>query len=338
MRGQILDHTGRPSGQKRRAWLPRDLGGNVCESWADQGVTLGTIPRSQGTSPPVLTFSGTLTGTAFPYVQIDSTAGGTALGQATYKVSYDDGATFPHTGIVTSGTPTALPSVGSAILASFAAGPFNTNNIYQPLVAQASDLSGQSTHGTEATAANRMIARAVAFNGRPAFDCGTAGTFGLTTPSVSLGAYSVFILLRGDAGSTWTFVHNAIANGVGSEIFDRSTFNVSLVPPAGVGSKSAKNITTTWLSDGVRRSVAVTFNGTHATHLAYRNAVLDTTADATAHDPGTATRSGALYFGYPPAKSSGHQGLIAGWVVGNRAWTAAEVARLHAYAIRRFPL
>ncbi len=316
-----------------RVWTPsRDLPGTILECWADDSITLHTTPRSQGTSPPVLTFGGTLTGNVFPYIQCDAAG---ALGVWTYKVSYNDGATFPHTGILSSGSPTALPGIGSAITVSAAAGNAATNNIWQPLATAARDVTGLGNHPAEATAANCTIARAVAFNGRPCFDFGTAGTFGFTTPSVTIGPFSVFIVARGDASSGYAFVTgtDVAANGgylVGTDVGATRTSYVSRSSSA----SSRKDGVTSFMRDGTRRTYAQTFDGTHAGHKLYRNGVdISAATGVESADPGTGTFSAALRIGYSQVKATGFRGLMPGFVVANRAWTAAEVAQLHQYAI-----
>lgn len=307
----------------------------LVESWLDRGVTLGTVPRAQGTSPPVLTYGGVRTGGVFPYIQCD---GAGALGVWTYKVSYNDGASFPYTGILSSGTPTALPGPGGAITVSAAAGDASTDNIWQPIAAQVDDISGNANHASESTAANRPLLRAAAFNGKPALDFGVGTTFGLTTPNVSYGPHTILIALRGDASSGYACTHGTVGGASYDYIFCQNTAG-SLIFRSGLG--TGRNVSATWLSDGARRTVVRSFNGTVATHLLYRNGVADTTSSSVVNnDPGTDALSGPFRIGYDHAKAGSFRGLICGWAVLNRACTAAEAAFLHTYAttIRGFAL
>lgn len=335
-RGQILDHMGRPTWQKHRQWLPRDLGCILVESWLDNGATIGDTPRSQGTTPPVLTLSaspgGSLTSTVFPYVQVD---GAGARGTATFKVSYDDGATFPHTGIQTAATNT-LPGIGAHITANWAAGTYATNNIYEPLAAQVVDVSGKSNHGSEATAANRFILRAVGFNGKPCLDSGAASTLGLQTPTISIGVGFYFIVVQGNASTQYVLLHGA-DNAPSHSYIWGSTGNSLQNIRSNV--LSAKNVSANWIRDGVRKTVCMAFNGTHASNLGYVDGVqVSTTDTAATNDPGVGVVTSPLYIGYSQNKTIGIRGKIAGYLAGNRAPSAFDVARLHAYAARRYPL
>jgi hypothetical protein len=334
-RGGLLGPDGRPAIGKRRIWMPRDLG-LVVESWCDDGLTLGDTPRASGTTPPVLTLSaspgGSLTGKVFPYIQID---GAGTRGTATFKVSYDDGATFPHTGIVTAAT-NVLPGIGAHITANWAAGTYATNNIYEPLCAAGPpDVSGHGAVAVQATAANQLPARMVAFNGKPCLDwgLGVAGRV-MATPNVSVGAFFWFAVLRGDASSGHPLLHNVDAGANGAYIF--RTAPGSRVERNGSG--STKSATGAWTADGVRKTIAGSYDGTHAGHLLWVNGVQVATTDHVIANPGTATATGPLRLGGQQAGNFNFRGLLAGWVMGTRPPTAVEMLRLHNYAIRRFPL
>jgi hypothetical protein len=333
-RGGLLGPDGRPAIGKRRLWLPRDLGLMV-ESWLDNGATLGDTPRAQGTTPPVLNLSaspgGSLTSTVFPYVQID---GAGARGAATFKVSYDDGATFPHTGIQTAATNT-LPGVGAHITANWAAGTYATNNIYEPLAAQVADVTGKGLHAAEATAANRMILRAVGFNGRPCLDSGVASTLGLQTAAFSLGVGFLFIVMQGSASTQQVMLHGPDTSSHTS-IWGTTNNSVQATRAA---VSSAKNVSVGWLQDGARKTVCLGFDGTHASLKVWVNgAAVSLTDTALISNPGTVAVSGALQIGYRQTKTNGLRGKVAGWVCGARYPTDADVAMLHAYAVKRFPL
>ncbi len=316
-----------------RIWQPAYLGNVVAESWADEGVTQHTVPRGQGTTPPVLTYSGAglVGGRVVPYIQCD---GAGALGVWTYKVSYDDGATFPHTGVLSSGSATPLPGVGSAISVAAAAGNAATNNIWESLAAKVNDRNG-TNHATQAEAANMPIVRAKGFNGRPALDWGSSGSAGkkLDLPSISLGAFSLFLVLRGDASSGHPLVHNVDAGANGMYMY--GTHPCDRIERGGV--VTAKDASP-WLQDGVRKTACITYNGTHASNLFYVNGAAVSTLDVATGDPGTAAAVGAVYIGAQQAGISPFRGVFAGWIIANRAFSASEVAALHRYAAVRFPL
>lgn len=314
----------------QRVWTPHQLDGLIAMSFADDGVTLHDTPRSQGTTPPVLTLSaspgGSLTSTVFPYVQID---GAGTRGTATFKVSYDDGATFPHTGIQTAATNT-LPGIGAHITANWAAGTYATNNIYQPLATQLGDLTGNGRNAVQATAAACAIARAVGFNGKPCLDFGSGTTFGYAISNITLGPYTLFAIVRGDASSEYLAVHITDASTNGSYTYCQLA-NASSIARGSVVSQ--RRVNATWLADGTRRSVGISFDGTHAGHVIYRNGVAEVPVDGPAtSDPGTGTVNGTLHIGRSQAGGNGFRGRIAGWAIFNRSCTATEHSFLHNYA------
>lgn len=318
--------------RNRPIWTPADFDSSLIV-WLNAGRsthTLGVTPRAYGTTPPVLTFAGTRTGGVYPYIQCD---GAGALGVWTYKVSYDDGATFPHTGILSSGSATALPGIGSAITVAAAAGNAVTNNIWKPCVDTVNDLSGNSNHGSKSVVTKQPLIRPGAFNGLVTWDheSGGAGK-GLDTPSLTLGTFTLFEVLKMTAGAnTYISVHN---NDVGTHSMYDGIGPSLRVVRAGV--TSGKNVSAAWISSGSPLiSVCQTFGGTHATHLAYKNGVLQSTTNTAANDPGTSTVAGALHIGHWQDETSSSvvfPGLKREVVVLNRQVTDAEAMLLHQWA------
>lgn len=131
----------------RRVWLPSDLPGAGCVLALRSGI--GLIPhatmRPAGTSPPAVTIAGS--GRALR-VAIDSTAGGTARGQATFKWSEDGGATFKQTGVLTAASVT-IGSTGYTV--AFPVGTYNTNQTYDAVCGTWKDQSGLGNDATQAT-------------------------------------------------------------------------------------------------------------------------------------------------------------------------------------------
>lgn len=293
----------------------------------DMGIQLGATLRATGTSPPAVTLSGTPTSLIGLHIEIDSVAGGTGLGQATYKWSINNGSSYVATGVLTAAGPTALGTTGASV--SFAVGPYNIDNKWDATVAQWNDQSGLGNHAVQATASRQPLLSVAGFGGYSAIDYGVGTTFGFATPSITIGANTKLGALRGDASSGWAMTHMAVANGQGSEVFARSNASISHVPLAGAGSKSAKTISATWLADGVRRTFAVAFNGTHASHLAYRNGVLDATTDVAANDPGAGAQSGPLYIGANEAFTASLRGLYREAMLFSSALPPAVILALH---------
>lgn len=169
------------------------------------------------------------------------------------------------------------------------------------------------------------------WNGAPCFDLGAAGTTGASTASVSLGAFSVFGVIQGNAGSEVPITHNTggAVNGFFVYGLNGPASNVSRSSV-----RSARNVASNWLADATKHSFAVTYNGTHATHLVYKDGIdtAATTFSGLGSDPGVTPLAGPIYLGYTNASNTGVRGLAAFWVLFNRAITPAEVAELQRYA------
>jgi hypothetical protein len=120
---------------------------------SDAGITLGTAPRATGTSPPAVTISGQLEQSIALRLEVQTTG---LRGTATFRWSTDGGATWAASGVLTAATA-ALGSTG--ITAAFPAGTYTSDNVYQGTVATWADQSPNAKSGTQATAANRPIAR-----------------------------------------------------------------------------------------------------------------------------------------------------------------------------------
>lgn len=141
-----------------------------------ENITLGgTMRATAGTSPPTLTLTGTLsfaTGCPGLRVIISSTAGGTARGQALFDVSYDNGATWAHTGVTTAATY-ALDGAASGITLNFPVGTYNTDQLWQGTVQTWTSSEGDSHTFTNATAAQQPIYEVAGMDGEPCLLFGT---------------------------------------------------------------------------------------------------------------------------------------------------------------------
>lgn len=196
-------------------------------------------------------------------------------------------------------------------------------------VSAIADQSGNGNHATQGTAANQAAYSATGWSGKPCLDYGSGGAKGYATPSVSLGAFGFFEVLRGDATSGYCLVHETANGIVNANYFYLQSGSSSYIAKSSV--TSGKNVSATWASDGVKRSIGKTYNGTHATHRVYSNGV-DTNAansGAGSGDPGTAPRAGALYIGCAETITSSIKGLWAETVVYSSAPPASVAWRLH---------
>lgn len=198
---------------RRRVVLPRDTEAVELSFRADHGIVLGLIPRANGTSPPALAWSGvglTLTSVIGPHLQIDSVAGGTGLGQATFKASSDNGTTFFATGIPTAAS-VALTGSLTGITAAFPAGPYNVDNFWQPTVASWKDMI-RGYVVSQATAAQQplYIAKSTTLGNRPCVRGTAAASWSLDnttdTPFVQSAARTAFLVVRSTDGTGGTLI------------------------------------------------------------------------------------------------------------------------------------
>lgn len=298
---------------------------------ADQGITLGGTLRATGTAPPAWTISGTATRQVGLHMEIDSVAGGTGLGQATYKWSENNGTTYIATGVVTAAGPTALGTTGLSV--AQAVGPYNIDNKWDATVSAWADQSGLGNHATQATAANQPLFSLAGYGGVSCVDweSGSAGR-GLDTGSVSLGAYTIMSALRCDSGARYALLHNTDA-GDTSFIWTGNNTS-SYTTKSGVG--SGWNVGAGWVNDGVRRTVAATFNGRHDGHQVYKNAVAQTLVDTGfTSNPGTAATSGPFRLGKNQTTTFGYIGALREVIVFNRAASQSVLDMLHAGIVER---
>lgn len=119
------------------------------------GIQYGATLKATGTSPPAWTISGTPTRLVGLHLEIDSVAGGTGLGQATYKWSENNGTSYVATGVLTAAGPTALGTTGLTV--SMAVGPYNIDNKYDITVAQWDNLAGNGLHAANVDAAQQPV-------------------------------------------------------------------------------------------------------------------------------------------------------------------------------------
>lgn len=129
------------------------------------GTAFGSTLKAQGTSPPAWTLGGTGNAIYGPHFEIDSVAGGTALGQATYKWSMDNGTTYVATGVTTAAGPTVLGTTGFTV--AMAAGPYNIDNKWDATVAQMDDQFTTGVNVLQGTASRQPVFNITALNGVP---------------------------------------------------------------------------------------------------------------------------------------------------------------------------
>lgn len=146
-------------------------------------ITLGGTPYATGTAPPVMTLTGTLLfgAGAAPgiRVEINSVSGGTARGQAFFRVSYDSGATWALAGAggqLTAAT-VALDGAASGVTLNFPVGTYGTDQVWEGTVTRFRSTEGNSYTFDQATASAMPILRKAAVNpeAKDALACGVGG-------------------------------------------------------------------------------------------------------------------------------------------------------------------
>lgn len=115
---------------------------------SDLGVTLGGTLLASGTTPPVITLTGSFLGPT-PTLRVACSGGG-ALGAWTGAVSYDGGATIAQ--VFTSGATQPLVGLGNGVTLNIAAGTASVDNVWLATVATLADQSGNGRDFTQGTA------------------------------------------------------------------------------------------------------------------------------------------------------------------------------------------
>src|ERR1044071_367612 len=140
------------------------------------------------------------------------------------------------------------------------------------VVSQWSDKSGNANHATEANPTNRPTYGATAFGGLPGIDWGNGAVAAraLTTPSISYGVFTAFIVFRGDASSNYVYVHESDNGSNRKYIHGDPNPNIN-IRRGGVQSMRAvvlpfQSATGVLNRDGIRRILTRRYGGTHATN------------------------------------------------------------------------
>lgn len=163
--------------------------------------TMGSTPTATGTTPPVVTFSGTLTTPFGIRIEIQTTG---VLGASTFRVSLNNGTSYVASSVATVATY-VIP--GTAVTVNFPAGTYTNDNVYVATVATGRDLSPTTKNVTQASAAAQPTFRSAntSFNNNPSWDWPNAdnllfldtATFTAITPPMTY----VFVLASSDSAS-----------------------------------------------------------------------------------------------------------------------------------------
>lgn len=191
-------------------------------------ITLGGTMRATGTSPPVvtltagtgsLTYAGNCPGIR---VWIDSVAGGTARGQATFSISYDSTTTPAHSGVTTAATYSIPDGPAAGNVVNFPAGTYGTDQVWEGTVATLRSSEGNSYTFTQATASAQPVLRKAAatpdakdalfFNGAQVLACTDAAVVALGTndPALTVAFRAAYSSADAD-GMVCSFANTGIA-------------------------------------------------------------------------------------------------------------------------------
>ncbi|MES2359972.1 MAG: hypothetical protein V4529_16655 [Gemmatimonadota bacterium] len=118
---------------------------------------MSSATTAGGTTPPAVTLSGTAALTYGIRIEVNDVTGGTSRGQAKFRWSIDNGATFAETGVLTAATY-VLGSTG--LTANFPAGTYANDNTYDAQSSSWLDLSGFNHDVSQATGGLQPLIRA----------------------------------------------------------------------------------------------------------------------------------------------------------------------------------
>lgn len=171
------------NGNAVAAFQPTSISGNML--WLDvrSGITIGGTPLASGTSPPVVTLTGTLNQSQ--PVLLDIVGAGT-LGVATVRWTFD---MVNYTAPVP--TAATVPIGSTGITANFPAGSYSADNAYQTTVASWLDRSSAANLLVQGTASlqpllsyDSSIGICVLASGNQRLVCATGGVTGTAAHSI----------------------------------------------------------------------------------------------------------------------------------------------------------
>jgi hypothetical protein len=206
------------------------------------------------------------------------------------------------------------------------------------LVSQWADKSGNNKHAVQALDANKPTYSPTGLNGRACMDWGngSVATRVMTTPAITIGLFTAFMVLRGDASAGYVYVHHSDTTN-GTYVLGGFEASIRVNRPGGPGF-SDKNVSATWLRDSVPKQVTTRFGGLHATHKAWVGGVAQNLANrpaATNFDPGFTTQSGFIYVGGNGIGTT-WRGVIAELIIFTRELSDGERILVERYLAEKY--
>jgi len=269
----------------------------------DIGLTYGGTLLASGTTPPVITLTGSIAGTPVP-IRVECTLLG-ALGVWTGRVSFDGGSTFPQA--FTSAATVPLTGAGSGLTLNIAAGSAAVDNVWLATCAGVADQSGNAKHYSNVTA-NQQPVITVGLNGKPGLLWDGANdslTSALVLPQSSVTPFVMFCVVK---SVTWGNLRPILSHaGGGYTLYQRGVSPALQASGSGFGSSSSALAVGTFgavdlgftnsASDYIRAGSGAPVTGTSAGTLAATGQVIG--SDVGFGFPNTEL----LMLGYAPLQS-----------------------------------
>jgi len=159
-----------------------------------------------------------------------------------------------------------------------------------------------------------------------------SGSQYLTIPTVALGVFDVYVVVKTSSGSAIILEHstNGYSTGNGSFLYT-GTNSGSVVTRSAVPT-SCNPTSATWLANGVACLVRVGHNGTHASHILQRDgAAVALGAASFSSNPGSGTVTDTMYVGARSGGTLTLTGNVGEILIYNVAPDTTRAAQILAY-------
>lgn len=203
-------------------------------------------------------------------------------------------------------------------------------------VSQWSDKSASAAHAVQAVDANKPTYSASGFGGLPCLDWGNGSPTArvLTTPSISYGVFTLFVVATSGPGTAYVYVHNSTAGA------DREYLNNDPNPNFAIrranGAQDSKRVLSGVLLDANRHIFARSYNGTSNGNLFRYDGRADGTLTTAGADPGLTATAGAIYLGNHDGATLPLRGVIAEFIIYNRVLSDGEIVMVEQHLSRKW--
>jgi hypothetical protein len=199
------------------------------------------------------------------------------------------------------------------------------------VVSSWTDKSGNGNHlAAIGTAQPTYVPSDAQYGGQPSISFNGANNFLKTASALTYGAFTLFMAMRAD-GVVTGFLFNRAA---GPDYLYGTTGNTTSVNYAGGG--SAYNLTAGWSTNATPRTIARSFDGTHAGDSLEINGVAQSLTSVSAGNPGTTGVNDIVAIMANNTGATFTSGTVAEVILYNRSLAAAEKANVTAYLRTRY--